>query len=515
MSSISPRLLSAGSHEPLSPCACTQPSTSGTGAGGASPMVDRRLRERRRPRRAGGRRCSAARARLAGLRPRRPACVEQHDAGGRVDRVVDLRSRPAPSSIAARPTSSASSRATIAGRRRGHACRRARPAAAGRDRRRRAASPPCRAIIARNFAQRGADASASRTLRSASSSRRGAAAEPHHARRQPHDEASRSAGPAALQRLDALGDLEGVADGAARAARPCGDERFGPDAVRRRRSPPATAPAPARRRAVFMNAPRAALDVEHQRVAALGDLLAHHRRGDQRDALDRRRDVAQRVQLLVGGRDVVGLADQAAADLARAPLGTRRATARRESPGIASSLSSVPPVWPRPRPDIFGTTTPQAAASGARTIDTLSPTPPVLCLPTLMPGMRREVDAVARARPSRRSARRSPRRSCRAGRSPSAARRPGSRATTPSVDAARRTRRSPRATSASPSRLARMMSTARMGSARQYTVDVRATLAAAPQPQATDSATIAANPARRIVAAAIDGARCRRLPPTR
>src|ERR1051325_1511128 len=26
-------------------------------------------------------------------------------------------------------------------------------------------------------------------------------------------------------------------------------------------------------------------------------------------------------------------------------------------PGIASSLSSVPPVWPRPRPDIIGTAT--------------------------------------------------------------------------------------------------------------------------------------------------------------
>jgi len=54
---------------------------------------------------------------------------------------------------------------------------------------------------------------------------------------------------------------------------------------------------------------------------------------------------------------------------------------------MLSSLSRVPPVWPRPRPDIFGTVTPHAAASGASTIDTLSPTPPVLCLPTLMPGM--------------------------------------------------------------------------------------------------------------------------------
>ena len=73
------------------------------------------------------------------------------------------------------------------------------------------------------------------------------------------------------------------------------------------------------------------------------------------------------------------------------------------NPGIASSLSSVPPVWPSPRPDIFGTITPQAATSGARTIETLSPTPPVLCLPTLMPGSperstRRPESAIARVR---------------------------------------------------------------------------------------------------------------------
>src|ERR1035438_3905696 len=34
-------------------------------------------------------------------------------------------------------------------------------------------------------------------------------------------------------------------------------------------------------------------------------------------------------------------------------------------PGMDSSLSSVPPVWPRARPDIIGTTTPAAAAKGA------------------------------------------------------------------------------------------------------------------------------------------------------
>ena len=37
-------------------------------------------------------------------------------------------------------------------------------------------------------------------------------------------------------------------------------------------------------------------------------------------------------------------------------------------PGIDSSLSSVPPVWPSPRPDIIGTATPSDATSGARTM---------------------------------------------------------------------------------------------------------------------------------------------------
>ncbi len=57
------------------------------------------------------------------------------------------------------------------------------------------------------------------------------------------------------------------------------------------------------------------------------------------------------------------------------------------NPGIDSSLSSVPPVCPSPRPDIIGTTPPHAATSGAMTIEVLSPTPPVLCLSTFTPGM--------------------------------------------------------------------------------------------------------------------------------
>ena len=52
-------------------------------------------------------------------------------------------------------------------------------------------------------------------------------------------------------------------------------------------------------------------------------------------------------------------------------------------PGMASSLSSVPPVWPSPRPESWGTAAPHAATSGASGSDTLSPTPPVECLSTV------------------------------------------------------------------------------------------------------------------------------------
>ena len=55
------------------------------------------------------------------------------------------------------------------------------------------------------------------------------------------------------------------------------------------------------------------------------------------------------------------------------------------NPGIDSSLSIVPPVCPNPLPDIFANLAPQLATIGPRTIETLSPTPPVECLSTLTP----------------------------------------------------------------------------------------------------------------------------------
>ena len=52
-------------------------------------------------------------------------------------------------------------------------------------------------------------------------------------------------------------------------------------------------------------------------------------------------------------------------------------------PAMASILSRVPPVWPNPRPDSWGTAAPHAATRGTRISDTLSPTPPVECLSTV------------------------------------------------------------------------------------------------------------------------------------
>ena len=54
-------------------------------------------------------------------------------------------------------------------------------------------------------------------------------------------------------------------------------------------------------------------------------------------------------------------------------------------PGMDSSLSSVPPENPRPRPLILTTGTPQLATKGARISVVVSATPPVECLSTFMP----------------------------------------------------------------------------------------------------------------------------------
>ncbi|SKT25455.1 Uncharacterised protein [Mycobacteroides abscessus subsp. abscessus] len=52
-------------------------------------------------------------------------------------------------------------------------------------------------------------------------------------------------------------------------------------------------------------------------------------------------------------------------------------------PATDSSLSRVPPVCPRPRPESCGTAAPQAATTATSGKLILSPTPPVECLSTV------------------------------------------------------------------------------------------------------------------------------------
>ena len=65
----------------------------------------------------------------------------------------------------------------------------------------------------------------------------------------------------------------------------------------------------------------------------------------------------------------------------------RSSVSSTDRPGMDSSLSSVPPVCPSPRPLIFATGTPHAATSGARISVVVSPTPPVECLSIFLPGI--------------------------------------------------------------------------------------------------------------------------------
>ena len=141
----------------------------------------------------------------------------------------------------------------------------------------------------------------------------GDAGEDEHPGGEQHREVFEIGGPVALQRLDALDDLVGVAHFPAERGIHPGHDRFGPDA-RRIADRHQRLRQPARVLERLHERAAARLDVEDEGADALGDLLAHDRRRDQRDALDRAGDVAQRVQPPVGRGDLGGLADQRAAD---------------------------------------------------------------------------------------------------------------------------------------------------------------------------------------------------------
>ena len=141
--------------------------------------------------------------------------------------------------------------------------------------------------------------------------------------------------PARMQHLltEGVGDLHHVG----RARRPCrhasdsatsrafptvrpsgsihrGQDRPRPACPSPGRSRPARGRAPAPAPCPGHKGAAAELDVEHQGVDPLGHLLAEDAGADERDRLDRRRDVAQRVELPVGGRELRRLPDEGSAD---------------------------------------------------------------------------------------------------------------------------------------------------------------------------------------------------------
>ena len=286
-----------------------------------------------------------------------------------------------------------------------------------------------------------------------------------HPRREPHRQLLEILRPAPLERLDRFDRLRASCRPGGRAAHPwrvISASVRTPDAL-----PIATSDSASRRESsgVFMNAPLARLHVEHQAADALRDLLAHDRRADERDALDRAGDVAQRVELPIGRGDLGGLADQGAADRGeRGPqLGQRQGRPEaREWPRAcracrrcarARGPTSSARARRRPRP----------AARGSAT-SCRRPRRCCACRPACRGGP--DSPSARRSGPSRRSAQRSPRPTCRGAGSPSAARPPGSPARLPSVTPATKNSISA-AASAPPSRLCRMRSTARIqGSVR-------------------------------------------------
>lgn len=115
-----------------------------------------------------------------------------------------------------------------------------------------------------------------------------------------------------MQRLRGLHHFEGVADGVAQRLAHIGDE-----GLHALVHAAANAHHHLRQAAgvdlLFHEGAAADFDVEHQRVDALGQFLRHDGGGNQGNGFHGGGDVAQGVEFAVGGRQPVGLADEAEA----------------------------------------------------------------------------------------------------------------------------------------------------------------------------------------------------------
>ena len=288
--------------------------------GGALPAARRRgdrrhAASRRPPRRcASSRACTRASGAPAATSAPRPASSRQADGG--IDGVAWRARRPPPSSTTARPTARASIACTKPARA---------PARGDDDRRRRqararlgeeSAGPPSAATMRSNLSA-AAPLSSARSQRGARRGEVGGQAardERFGGERQRHLVQPRVAAGAG-EVIDGVEDFERIAGGAGERFVHVGDQRnrrhagAGRDAAMLCASSRAAS-------SDAMKAPEPHLHVHDQRLQPRRQLLGEDRGGDQRDRLDRRRDVADRVEALVGGRERRRLADDRAADLA-------------------------------------------------------------------------------------------------------------------------------------------------------------------------------------------------------
>ena len=216
-------------------------------------------------------------------------------------------------------------------------------------------SPPCARIIARqaSIARPSASAvggSTSVTPAAASISRARATVS-----------STTSARPAAGEHLDRLAHLVGVAGGQAERRGHVGEQRHGRARRRRCRARPSSGPARARVSTSFMNAPVPTLTSSTSAPVPSAIFLLMIERGDQRDRLDRAGDVAQRVELAVGGgeagagraddrADVVELAHHlVVASARRASRGSTRACRACRRCGRGRGRTAAAPRRRRPR----------------------------------------------------------------------------------------------------------------------------------------------------------------------
>jgi len=94
----------------------------------------------------------------------------------------------------------------------------------------------------------------------------------------------------------------------------------------------------------------AQLDIQHQSLRSGGQFFAQDRGGNQINAVHRTGDIADRIEPPIRRGDAAGGGNDS-----RANIGDDLPELGLAYVGLASSLSSVPPVWPRPRPETIGT----------------------------------------------------------------------------------------------------------------------------------------------------------------